>query len=491
MSAKYVYLAMFIYIVIGCWLAYAARAGMKKDIIDYFLGGRSTGGIVAALSYSATTYSAFMMVGLAGFTYSGGVGALGFELVYLAGLSLVAFFGPRFWLLGKKYAYISPYEMLADRYNNKWISIISSFTACIFLIPYLSVQLMGVGYLMNGLSNGEIPFMIGVLIATVLAIAWALIAGLRSVTWTDSLQSLIMIIVSVLVLLFIVYSKLGGFLNFFDILEKDFPEYLSVPGPGFFNFKKFLGLTLPWFFFSISNPQVSQRLFIPDSLKSMKTMIKGFLVFGFIYTLVSVFWGFTALILLPGLESADMATPVLLGSTYVPVTLGLIAMVGITAAAISTIDSIMLTLSSLILRDLYPKKNYNKNSLDLMIARVIIILIAFLGLLFASQQFDLIASLSVASSVGLLIVVPTIFGAFFWRKSTAAGSITSLLSGCFAAIYLQFTGWSPWGYPAGVWTLVISSLTFIIISILTTPPEEKAGEIMSYLNRELNRRNIL
>ncbi|QTL97587.1 sodium:solute symporter family protein [Iocasia frigidifontis] len=492
MSARYVYLAMFIYIVIGCWLAYAARVDMKKDIMDYFLGGRSTGGIVAALSYSATTYSAFMMVGLVGFTYSGGVGALGFELVYLAGLSLVAFFGPRFWLLGKKYSYISPYEMLADRYNNKWISIISSFTACIFLIPYLSVQLMGVGYLMNGLSDGEIPFMIGVLIATVLAIVWALVAGLRSVTWTDSLQSLIMIIVSVLVLLFIVYSRLGGFLNFFAILEKDFPEFLSVPGPGFFNFKTFLGLTLPWFFFSISNPQVSQRLFIPDSLRSMRTMIKGFLVFGFIYTMVSVFWGFTALILLPGLESADMATPVLLGSTYVPVTLALFAMVGITAAAISTIDSIMLTLSSLVLRDLYPKKNRDqKNNLDLVTPRVIIILIAFLGFLFASQQFDLIAALSVASSVGLLIVVPTIFGAFFWRKSTAAGSITSLLSGCFTAVYLQFTGWSPWGYPAGVWTLVISSLTFIIVSLLTIPPEEKADELLDYLDKELSKRNIL
>lgn len=490
MSARYVYLAMFIYIVIGCWLAYIARIGMKKNIIDYFLGGRSTGGIIAALSYSATTYSAFMMVGLAGFTYSGGVGALGFELVYLAGLSLVAFFGPRFWLLGEKYGYISPYEMLADRYNNKWISIISSFTACIFLIPYLSVQLMGVGYLMNGLSDGEIPFMIGVLIATVLAIAWALVAGLRSVTWTDSLQSLIMIIVSILVLLFIVYSRLGGFLNFFNILEKDFPEYLSVPGPGFFNFRTFLGLTLPWFFFSISNPQVSQRLFIPNSLKSMKTMIKGFLIFGFVYTLVAVFWGFTALILLPGLERADMATPILLGSSYVPVTLGLLAMVGITAAAISTIDSIMLTLSSLVLRDLY-QKNRDKSSFDLVIARVVIILIAFLGFLFASQQFDLIAALSVASSVGLLIVVPTIFGAFFWRKSTAAGSISSLLSGCFTAVYLQFTGWSPWGYPAGVWTLVISSLIFIIISLLTAPPEEKADELLDYLDKELSRRNIL
>ncbi|HKL76681.1 MAG TPA: sodium:solute symporter family protein, partial [Halanaerobiales bacterium] len=123
MSSLYVYIAIFIYIIIGSIVAYFARKGMKKGLIEYFLSGRSTGGFVAALSYSATTYSAFMMVGLAGFTYSGGVGALGFELIYLSGLSLVAFFGPRFWLVGKKFNYVSPYEMLGDRYDNQWIAV--------------------------------------------------------------------------------------------------------------------------------------------------------------------------------------------------------------------------------------------------------------------------------------------------------------------------------------------------------------------------------
>src|SRR6056297_524333 len=361
MPARYVYIAMIIYVILGFYIAFKAREGMKKGLLAYFLSGRSLGGFVSALSYSATTYSAFMMVGLAGFTYSGGVGALGFELVYLSGLSLVAFFGPRFWLVGKKFNYISPYEMLGDRYNSKWIPVLLASTACVFLIPYLAVQLMGIGYLMNGLSGGSIPFMNGVIIAVILAIAWALIAGMRSVAWTDSMQSLVMIIVSVFILFFIVYKEMGGFINFFNILENRYPEFLSVPGPGFFKFKVFLGLTLPWFFFPISNPQVSQRLFIPRSLSAMKTMIKGFLIFGLIYTLVSVMWGFSAKILLPDLTAADMATPALLGSEHVPVILALIAMVGITAAAISTIDSIMLTLSSLLVQDIYKNiKEENK-----------------------------------------------------------------------------------------------------------------------------------
>lgn len=495
MSVIYLYSAVILYIIVGFIVALMARKEMEKGITEYFLSGRNTGGFVAALSYSATTYSAFMMVGLAGFAYSGGVGALGFELVYLSGLSLVAFFGPRFWLIGNKNDYVSPYEMLGDRFQNQWIAFSASVSACIFLIPYLAVQLMGVGYLLRGLSDGRIPFIVGVAVAVVLAIAWALIAGMKSVTWTDSMQSLIMIIVSVVILFYVMYQHLGGFVNFFNSLSNLEGKFLTVPGPGFFKFKTFLGLTLPWFFFSISNPQVSQRLFIPRDLKAMKTMIKGFLIFGFIYTLVSVIWGFSARLLIPDLANPDLATPQLLGSEYVPTAFALVAVIGITAAAISTIDSIMLTLSSLVVRDIFGNRENesaeNENLKQLRTAKITILIIALLGFLFAVQELDLIAVLSVAASVGLLVVVPSIFAAFFWKGATAAASLSSIITGSFTALYLQFNSWSPLGYGAGIWTLVISSLVLIVVSIFTEAPEQKAEEFINYINQRCEEKNIL
>lgn len=495
MSTTYLYIAVILYIILGSIVALMARREMDEGVVEYFLSGRNTGGMVAALSYSATTYSAFMMIGLAGFTYSGGVGALGFELVYLSGLSLVAFFGPRFWLIGKKNNYVSPYEMLGDRYQNQWIAFAASLSACVFLIPYLAVQLMGVGYLLSGLSGGEIPFIFGVLIAVILAIAWALIAGMKSVTWTDSLQSLIMIVVSVVILLYVIYQHLGGFSSFFGALAALEGDVLTVPGPGFFSFKTFLGLSLPWFFFSISNPQVSQRLFIPRDLKAMQTMIKGFLIFGFIYTMVSVIWGFSARLLIPGLANADLATPELLASEYVPTILALIAMIGITAAAISTIDSIMLTLSSLVVRDIFKNMDdelaSGKSLKQLRTAKIAILLIALLGFFFAIQELNLIAALSVAASVGLLVIVPSIFGAFFWKKATAAGSLASIILGSATALYLQFSGWRPLGHAAGVWTLLVSTAVFILLSLLTQAPEKKAEEFIGYINQQCNQKNIL
>jgi len=73
MNANIIYAALFVYFIIGSVLARRAGRNSGRSVQEFFLAGRSLGGIVAALTYSATTYSAFMLVGLAGFNYIGGV----------------------------------------------------------------------------------------------------------------------------------------------------------------------------------------------------------------------------------------------------------------------------------------------------------------------------------------------------------------------------------------------------------------------------------
>ena len=169
MSVWAVVLALAIYVVIGAGVAFLARGGAVGGLADYFIWNRSMGGLIGALSYSATTYSAFMLVGLAGLTYAGGVGALGFEMVYFSGLALVAFFGPRFLLVGKKFGYVTPSEMLGDRYASRGVAVVTALASCVFLIPYSAVQLAGIGYLLSGVTDGGIPFTAGTVIATALA----------------------------------------------------------------------------------------------------------------------------------------------------------------------------------------------------------------------------------------------------------------------------------------------------------------------------------
>jgi len=487
LNAAYVWIGVAIYVILSLLLAFYSRTGKAKDMTDYFLGNRMMGGVVSALSYSATTFSAFMLVGLAGLTYAGGVGALGFELIYFAGVSLIAFFGPRYWLVGKKYGYITPTEMLGDRYESKAVAVVTALASCIFLIPYSAVQLTGVGYLLSSLSNNVISFTTGVTVATILAIVFTIIAGLRSVVWTDAFQALIMIITATLVVL-IVISRLGGFGTFFETLSTEHPGSLAVPGSGYFSFPVFLSLTLPWIFFSISNPQVSQRLFIPKSFQSLRTMLIGFLLFGFIYTLIAILWGFSARIQFPNLDNPDLATPTLLASDLVPPILALIVMIGIMAAAISTIDSIILTLSSMVARDVYGNtKKRPSDKHQLKFGKIVIPIISVLAYLFAQLQFDLIAVLSVSTSAGLLVIVPAYIASFFWKRGTAAGVIASVvISGAFVA-YLELTKLKPFGYGSGLWGLILAIVIFVVVSLATKPPKEKAEEFIEFTKSEIKK----
>ncbi|MFT4413629.1 sodium:solute symporter family protein [Fredinandcohnia humi] len=487
MSTTLVWWGIAIYVGLSLYIAYLSRSEKQVNMEGYFLGNRKMNGFVSALSYSATTYSAFMMVGLAGLTYRGGVGALGFEIIYFMGVSLVAFFGPRFWLVGKKYGYVTPSEMLGDRYDNKQVAAIISISSCIFLIPYSAVQLAGVGYLLEGMTKGAISFTTGAIIATVLAVVYTYISGIRSVMWTDSLQALVMIISSTLVVILLV-NGLGGFGSFFGNLSAEHPESLTVPGNGYFSFSTFLSLTIPWIFFSLSNPQVSQRLYMPASLGSLRRMLMGFLIFGFIYTIVSVMWGYSAILLFPGLENPDVATPSLLSSEFVPPVLGVVVMVSIIAAAISTIDSILLTLSSLFARDVYGiSKNGRDESRQLKMGKFVIPVIAILAYGFAELQLDLIAVLSVASSAGLIVVVPALIGTFFWKRGTATGVITSVVGSGILVILLELAKLKPFGFGSGVWGLLVSIVLFIGVSLITKAPEQKANEFLTYVNEELKK----
>jgi SSS family solute:Na+ symporter len=280
-------------------------------------------------------------------------------------------------------------------------------------------------------------------------------------------------------------------------MNQEVPQLLA--GSGLLKFNVFLGLALPWIFFSLSNPQVTQRLFIPKSVTAFKQMIGGFLIFGFIYTIVSVLWGFGARLLIPGLENTELATPSLLAHATIPWAIAIIVMIGILAAAISTINSILLTLSSTVARDIY-KTGINPKApekRELMIGKVAIPILAIIFFLFAywakgkTGLAFMIVPLSVSASAGLLMAVPTIIGAFFWKRATAAGALTSMVVGAILVLTLQLTGYKPLGWWPGVWGFIVCIVLYVVVSLMTKAPVKKAQEFITYLNKELPKRNFI
>ncbi len=485
MRPLYVILAMLVWTGIALWIAGLARKGLGKGASEFFIGGRRLKGFISGMTYAATTYSAFMLVGLVGLTYRSGVGALGFEMSYLIFTVLfLLVFGPRFWLVGNRHEFITPPELLGNRYKNKWVAVVAAIISFVMLIPYSSVQLMGVGFLVSGLSGGAIPFMAGVLIMAFLSGFAAWWAGMRSVAWTDAFQGITMIVTSVIALLFITFHFFGSPGEFVFTITEENADLLKLT----WDPKLFIGLSLPWAFFALTNPQVSQRMYVPDKVINLRRMIIYFAIFGFLYTIISTLFGFQAANIIPGLENPDQAMPQLL--TKVPTILGLIIFVGIFAAATSTLGSIILTLSSLFSRDVVKHiKPEISEQTETWIGRISMMALLGFCILFAYFRPGLITVLSSMASGGLLVMAPTIIAAFFWKRASASGAVVSMIIGGVLTAVMYLTNFYPLGWWPPVWGIGITTLLFVVISLVTTPPEG-AEEFLSDLEEELKQNNF-
>jgi SSS family solute:Na+ symporter len=494
MRPLFVLAAMLVWTVAAVVIAWAARKGMGEGAVEFFIGGRRLRGFVSGMTYAATTYSAFMLVGLVGLTYRSGVGALGFEMTYLIFTILfLIVFGPRFWLVGNRYQHVTPPELLAERYRSRAVAVTSAVISFFMLIPYSSVQLMGAGFLVSGLTGGRIPYMAGVLFMAGLSGFAAWWAGMRSVAWTDAFQALTMIVTAIIALLFITFAFFGSPAGFVDTITTEHPDLLSFT----WDPKLFIGLALPWAFFALTNPQVAQRMYVPDRMVSLKRMVIYFSIFGFLYTIISTLYGMQAAHLVPGLENPDQAMPSLL--TRVPAILGLIIFIGIFAAATSTLGSIILTLGSMFARDVVRNLAAGTGSTsrgssgrpaelssrtETWVGRVSMLALLAFCIVFAWFRPGLISVLSSMASGGLLVMAPTLIAAFFWKRATAWGAVVSMVAGgvLTAALYLFHI--YPFGWWPPVWGLGLTSLLFVLVSLLTPAPDG-AKEFIDTVEREL------
>jgi solute:Na+ symporter, SSS family len=485
MSSIVIIAAMVGWTAIAIWIAAAAKKGMGPGASEFFIGGRRMKGFVSGMSYAATTYSAFMLVGLVGLTYRSGVGALGFEMTYLMFTVLfLIVFGPRFWLVGNRYDYITPPELLANRYKSRWVAVVAASISFVMLVPYSAVQLMGAGLLVDGLTGGQVPYMAGVLVMALLSGFAAWWAGMRSVAWTDAFQALTMILTSIIALFYLMFRFFGSPGDFFAGVARDTPDLLRFT----WSPQLFIGLTLPWAFFALTNPQVAQRMYVPDRLQSLRRMIVFFSVFGFLYTIVSTLFGLQAASIVPGLENPDEAMPALL--TKVPTVLALIIFVGIFAAASSTLGSIILTLSSLFSRDVakHVSPDISEKS-ETWIGRVAMGVLLVFCIVFAWFRPGLITVLSSMASGGLLVMAPTIVAAFFWKRATAPAAVASMAVGGVVTGVMYLTGMRPLGWWPSVWGLAVTGVLFVAISLATQPPEG-AAEFIDELEAELKTRGF-
>lgn len=481
---------IFVYLLATIVLGVVANRRMSVDMEDFLLYGRKAGFVVLYLTVVATFHSAFAFLGSGGFFYSHGIGfwAAGTWTVLVGAITYVL--GPRIWVLGKKFGYITPADMLADFYESEAVRVAVAIVSVVFTILYIQVQAQGLGYIINIASGDRISFEVGTLVLLVVAAAYLMAGGLRAVYWTDVIQGVWMYVAVWVGAMYLAYELFGGPFELWQAVRESRPDLLSLPGPnGFFTPGMWIGMTITLSFGIVFQPHMMIRYYTAVDAKTLKILGATTPIYLMTLYIPAALVGLGGAVAMPGLEVPDRIFPELLFAHAPPILTGVI-LAGATAAAMSTLDSILHANMSVLTRDVYQR--YVAPDRDqghyVWVGRGIVGALLVVGYFLSVRTFDFLVVLVTLSGSGALQLMPAILGVLFpsRRVVTRVGVLTGLAAGLATLYFTLVVVPHPLSLHGGVWALGINTLLTLVVSALTSPPSsETIDRIHGEIEREI------
>ncbi len=481
---------IFAYMAFTIVIGFVANRALTVDMEDFLLYGRKAGFVVLYLSVVATYHSAFAFLGSSGFFYTHGIGfwEAGTWTVLVGAITYTL--GVRIWALGKKFRYMTPADMLADFYESELVRVVVALVSVFFTILYIQVQAQGLGYIISVASGGRISFEFGTFILLVVASGYLMAGGLRAVYWTDMIQGIWMYVAVWAGGLVLSYRLFGGPLNLWKEVKAVRPDLLSLPGPeGFFTPGMWIGMTIALSFGIIVQPHMMIRYYTAASGKTIKWLGATTPIFLLTLYIPTALVGLGGAVALPGLENPDQIFPEML-FRFAPAWLTGLILAGATAAAMSTLDSILHANMTVLTRDVYqrylapgrPEGHY------LWAGRGVVVGLVVVGYILSVNTFSFLVTLVALSGSGALQLLPAILGVCYpvRKPFTKMGVLFGMAAGFCTLYWALVLSPHPMGIHAAIWSLGTNVLTCIIVSRFTEPPTDSTiqrihGTLEEYL----------
>ena len=388
-------------------LAYATLYARHRtrDADDYVLAGSNLGPVVGFLTYGATLYSTFTLLGMPDFVRQQGVGAWIFLGVSNAAAAFfVLWFGFHLRRRASAGRFRGIAGLLSDRYGTPWAGYLYFAGVFIFLIPYVAIQIRGVGIFLNAAYPETLPVWGWTTIIVVAMLIYSELGGLKAIIYSDAMQGVLLLATS-WVIAWVCLRSSGGFAQLFERVRIENEALLSTPGPNNLFTTQFLVASfLALIVLPATQPQLTTRIVILRSSKAVRHMAASLSVLAIFAVLPSVIIGFYGAVHYPDASTSDFLAHVLLFE-QAPLVAGAVT-VGLLAAAMSTADSQIFALGAE-LRSLLG----GDERVVLAFTKLAIAGFALAALTFAILSSDQLVLLATVSFAGTALLAPMILAA--------------------------------------------------------------------------------
>lgn len=462
------------YLVFMIVLGYVARARRRDDSMSsFYLAGKNLGAMVLFFTLYATQYSGNTLIGYPGEAYRLGyawIMSVGFMMAIVVAYLL---FAPPLYRASRQEHFVTPGDWITHRFGANGRSGLTLFAGVLFVAAianYLLAQLLAVGHIVSGLSGGAIPFWAGVVVLAVIILFYETLGGMQAVAWTDCIQGLLLFVGLLGMLAAVVAgSDRLGEATAWIIAHQ--PAKAALPGGE--TIRTWISTILLVGFAAAVYPQAIQRIFAARSTLSLKRSFT-FMAFMPLVTISAVVLvGILAIPQLTGLEgvATDQVMPRLLGvwaaeSLWLYV-MTVLVLTGIVAAIMSTADSVLLSLSSLLVKDVlgrFRMGSLPEASLTSWGKRLSWIIMAILVLIALTPDLTLWGLIELKMEV-LIQTAPLFVLGVLWPRFNAAGAAAGMAAGTLLAAGLTLSGLGKvWGWHAGVLGLALNVIVGVAVS---------------------------
>lgn len=495
-------------VVISIGIYFAKKSQENSE--NYFLGGRSLGPWVAAMSAEASDMSGWLLMGLPGVAYWCGIADAAWTAIGLAAGTYIN------WLLVSKrlraYSIVSgdaitvP-DFLSNRFHEKKkvILSVSAIFILIFFTVYAASCFVTCGKLFSGLFGYSYHSMM--IIGAIFVLVYTMLGGFLAESVSDFMQAVVMVIALVGVLGFGIFNAGGidavienarSIPGYFSMTNIATPHELKNGVQQVVNNKAIFGgaekygfitilSTLSWGLGYFGMPQVLLRFMAIRKSSELKSSRRIATVWVIISLTAAVFIGIIGRAIIPTEISlltksgAENVFAKLSQLFFNPVVAGVV-MAGILAATISSSDSYLLIAASAFSKNLFEgviKKNATDKQV-MNVSRIVLLLISLLGIVIAWNEKSVIFEVvSFAWSGFGATFGPVILFSLFWKRINRSGAVAGMVSGG-VMVFVWKLLLKPIGGIFGIYELlpafVVSCIFIVIVSLCTAKPSDEIAE---------------
>lgn len=467
-----VFISLYLFSLIGVGLL--GHFSKKESTMgDFYLAGRNMGGGVLLLTLYATQYSGNTMIGFSGRAYRQGFTSLVTVSFMCAIIGLYFIYAPKLHNLSKKYKFITVGDFIHHRFQSLTLTVSISIVALVALGNYILTNLKAIGFIVEGATGGQISFVTAIIVLSLIMVIYETLGGMRSVAWTDMVQG-VLLLFGVLVIFVIIWFQYGGIHSISALLQTHRPDFWTPPD---WSYKRLWFSTILVVAIGVSvYPHAIQRIYSAKDSTILRRSLQIMIFMPFVTTLFMIIVGIVGASQIQGLDrtSSEQISILLLtdlAQKSPAISWLLVIFLSAAIAAImSTVDSALLAISSIVTQDIYYKiKPLATQKHLLLVGKSISWCIMCIAVVMAIKLPQTIWQLFQIKLELLCQIAPAIYLGVHAKSLQSRSIMAGLIAGTSISLCIMIGNWAgfpiaakPFGIHAGLLGLIVNCMVIFL-----------------------------